>query len=566
MQTSPEEFVATSSSTDFADIADHYERFVVFPASTNDRQVRTSIRCSPSIVVLGANGSGKTRLGVWFETVSPYHELVHRIPAQRSLSFPKIASPIGLRDAHDRFQWAERPPNWDVPTWERNRQSQKLTSRYGNVSPDTIAYAPLSDYDKLLVLLFSENYGQLIEFNKRYKSTDHRIDAPETILDRVKRVWESVLPHRTLDFESSEVVVRQALTDAKPYSAAAMSDGERAVFYLVGQCLCASPNTIIVIDEPELHLHRAIQQKLWDTIEAERHDCQFIYITHDLAFAEGRADATKIWLRSSDGSNFDWFELPQSESIPQETYLEILGSRRPVAFVEGNYQSIDYDVCRAAFPGLYIRPVGGCATVLAATKAFRETHDLHHIDCVGIVDRDHLSDGQINGYQNSNVYALKVSEIENLFLVPAVLNVLAKQLDAPANAVELTVEMVFSEFSRMKQQHALELTRRDITLALGRFDGSGNIEQISTWLNTLGASIDVPTIFQGHLREAERLIEHRDYIGILRVFNHKGMVGRTTGYFGLTIPSYIERARRRLRRNDEEVIAALRPHLPDVLM
>ena len=33
-----------------------------------------------------------------------------------------------------------------------------------------------------------------------------------------------------------------------------MSDGERAIFYLIGQTLAASSDSVLIIDEPELHL------------------------------------------------------------------------------------------------------------------------------------------------------------------------------------------------------------------------------------------------------------------------------------------------------------------------
>lgn len=68
-----------------------------------------------------------------------------------------------------------------------------------------------------------------------------------------------------------------------------MSDGERAIFYMIGQALVAAEGTVLIVDEPELHVHRSIMEKLWDEIEASRRDCGFIYITHDLDFAAARS-------------------------------------------------------------------------------------------------------------------------------------------------------------------------------------------------------------------------------------------------------------------------------------
>lgn len=49
-----------------------------------------------SIVLLGANGAGKTRMSVWIDENNP--ELnVHRISAQKSLDMPEYVSPTELK-------------------------------------------------------------------------------------------------------------------------------------------------------------------------------------------------------------------------------------------------------------------------------------------------------------------------------------------------------------------------------------------------------------------------------------------------------------------------------------
>lgn len=69
------------------------------------------------------------------------------------------------------------------------------------------------------------------------------------------------------------------------YSANQMSDGERAVLYLAAQVLCVPENKMLIMDEPEIHLHRSIMNRLWMALERYRPDCLFIYITHDTQFA-----------------------------------------------------------------------------------------------------------------------------------------------------------------------------------------------------------------------------------------------------------------------------------------
>lgn len=53
----------------------------------------------------------------------------------------------------------------------------------------------LNDYDKLMVLLHSEEYEKSVYYK------DHGGEKPITKLDKIQRIWESVLPHRKLEKE-----------------------------------------------------------------------------------------------------------------------------------------------------------------------------------------------------------------------------------------------------------------------------------------------------------------------------------------------------------------------------
>ena len=48
------------------------------------------------------------------------------------------------------------------------------------------------------------------------------------------------------------------------YHGQEMSDGERVILYLIGQCLSLPERSVIIIDEPEIHLHKSLVDKLWN--------------------------------------------------------------------------------------------------------------------------------------------------------------------------------------------------------------------------------------------------------------------------------------------------------------
>ncbi|MEO7557985.1 MAG: ABC transporter ATP-binding protein, partial [Gammaproteobacteria bacterium] len=59
----------------------------------------TEVTSNQSILLIGANGSGKTRLGTWIEMTSPQSKLVHRLSAQKSLSMPDTTTPVSIERA-----------------------------------------------------------------------------------------------------------------------------------------------------------------------------------------------------------------------------------------------------------------------------------------------------------------------------------------------------------------------------------------------------------------------------------------------------------------------------------
>ena len=237
---------------------------------------------------------------------------------------------------------------------------------------------------------------------------------PETKLDIVKSIWERTLPHRELIISGGKVETPVKSDPSKIYNAAEMSDGERVIFYLIGQCLAAPTDGVIIIDKPELHLHRSIQARLWDEVESQRQDCMFVYLTHDLDFAVSRLNAKKIWLKSYDGSAWDWDLVPESEYVPEEVMLSILGSRKPVIFTEGDRSSWDYFIFSHLYPGFTVTPTGNCEVVIHATCSFNALKHMHNVHAFGIIDRDYRNDDQVAHLKTLGVHTLAISEIENL--------------------------------------------------------------------------------------------------------------------------------------------------------
>lgn len=60
-----------------------------------------------------------------------------------------------------------------------------------------------------------------------------------TKLDRIQKIWETILPHRKLKKRAGIIETFPTGQEVDIYNASQMSDGERVMFYLIGRVVCA---------------------------------------------------------------------------------------------------------------------------------------------------------------------------------------------------------------------------------------------------------------------------------------------------------------------------------------
>lgn len=475
---------------------------------------------SKNIVIIGANGAGKTRFGTDIE--NRYNKETHRISAQKSLSMPKEVSPKSKLRAESEFLYGyfnENDPS--------NSIGYKISQRWGQ-NPNTFL---LNDYDKLMILLHTEEYEESIQFKEEYKP-GQETEKPITKLDRIQNIWEYILPYRKLVKKAGSIETYPIETPDSQYNASEMSDGERVIFYLIGEVVSVPKNSIIVIDEPEMHIHKSITKKLWDKIEQERTDCTFIYLTHDIDFASSRQESTKIWAKGFDGTSWDYEILNENLELPEQLYLEILGSRMPILFIEGDDSSIDYKLLQLIFTGYTIKPLGSCQKVFETTKSFNEQKGFHNIESFGIIDRDRRTDEEIENIKNPNIWVALVAEIENFLLLEEIVKIVAKCMMKDPDSIFTSIkENVISFFETQAAQQALEHTIARIErIFKSAIDNSAvkQFEELESSLNKFWEKQNFKDIYTEIKTSFDELIKSKDYNKILKVFNNKGMISNSS--------------------------------------
>lgn len=278
----------------------------------------------------------------------------------------------------------------------------------------------LNDHDAVVQFLFADHVNEAVEFYNDALAGSYRA-LKKTRLIRLKEIWERVLPDKELIATADAVKVKaRGAPDTNLYDAADMSDGERAIFYMLGQVLSLQTGDVIVYDEPELHIHRAILGRLWDEISAARPDCALILITHDLKFAALRPGRKFVLRGFAPPDEFSVSSVPEMVGFDESLVTLILGSRLPVLFVEGTGDSLDTSLYRSLYPNATVLARGGCEEVIRSVRIMRANQTLTRVICAGLVDADSRNQIEIDRLNNLGISVLPVSEIENLFALPIV--------------------------------------------------------------------------------------------------------------------------------------------------
>jgi len=508
-----------------------------------------------SIVIIGANGSGKSRLGVWMENNNL--NKTHRISAQRSLIFNKYIELKSYKQSQNLLTFGAETP----------RESHDLRWNTGwNGGELDYTTSMLNDYEYVLSTLIAIQTKQQDKFIKDCKQKESQgekhDEVPEMILDKLKRIWNIIFSHRTIDIKDGKVIA--TLKDFE-YEGRAMSDGERVTLYLIAQCLCVPEDKIIIIDEPEIHLHRSIMDKLWTSIEAERKDCFFIYITHDTQFAATHKNSEKLWIKNYDGINWNFEEIKDS-NLPEQLLLDILGNRKPVLFVEGTSDSYDTKLYSEIYKNYYIIPCGSCSSVIAQTKSMNANEQLHHLKCYGIIDRDYRNDYEIEVYRRDNIFALEVAEVENLFLTEELLCVVNKIMEFDNNSrIENIKKYIIEErFAKTINKQICEAIVSELKFELNTVPISEKSEEeAKKTLDKAFKEISYDNIKIEQTHKFKQILDSHVYKDILKVFNCKSL-SKSIGYFwGIDNKEYQNFILRQIKgKSANDIINAIIPYLP----
>lgn len=490
-----------------------------------------------SIVLVGANGAGKTRMSVWIEENNKNIN-VHRISAQKSLNMP---ASVKISEISSSFEKLKYGLNSDDKQWLDD--NGKRGYRWGGAP----AIHMLDDFESLMEYLMTEYSDISIEYRTEHKAGNTSFDK-KTKLDIICKIWQNVIEHRKLKISTGKVEVFPIGKDKEKYNGKEMSDGERAIFYFIAEVMCADDNSLIIIDEPENHLHKSILVKLWNAIEKAKTNCMFLYITHDLDFAVSRENSQLVWVKSMDKIDEWTYELiGDNDNIPNAVYLEILGSRQKVLLVEGEFNSIDKRLYSKIYPEYNIIPVHSCYKVIEITKSYNASGNLHYKEVVGIIDRDRRSENELQALKNSKIYSPDVAEVENLFLLEDVIRAVSLKLkmDNEINTIIETVKKgVFKYLKDNIECQALLFTKQEYKNIINTIQNkkSNSLTEYQNNINQIPNNYRIQELYTQYENELQSIWKRQDYLMALKLINGKDLIDHSgiLGAFKFKKKGYIE--------------------------
>ena len=482
---------------------------------TSGEQIEVGLENGKQIFVIGANGSGKSAL--------LHHCASHHYYQQKPIQ-PEV-----------EYKWIQAQRqivinSGDVTLTSAGRRSSGAHKR--RQLPDSSARWN-NDFqeDEIEILLFdlvdmNNNLNQqAMDFVKRGDRNTAKEISPALIdkkfgeppLKQLNKLLKSGGLMTQLEYTSAEGF-RARHVNGAVFGIEQMSDGERNAMIMASHVITARQGCVFLIDEPERHFHRAIIVPFLKALFEHREDCVFVVSTHEVVLPAANRDAEVLMLRSCrwrnrDCESWDAVHLDSTSQLPEELKLAILGCPDKILFVEGISTSLDCPLYTTLFPNISVRPMEGCNEVLKAVRVLRKTQDCHHIEAVGLIDRDNRTEENVAELEDDGIFALDVYSVEGLYFCSEVIEAVALQqaeiLDGrdADQLIKVAEDEAFKVIcgNEDKLDERMARYRRDQRILLNLAEGESIDDKTGEW-----KSILIGAIYHEALAEYKKAVTSRD--------------------------------------------------------
>jgi len=292
----------------------------------------------------------------------------------------------------------------------------------------------------------------------------------------------------------------------RPFSS--LSSGEREVIVLAFDILSQDPNDcIVLIDEPEMHLHPELTFRLVKVLKSIGERNQYFLFTHSTDIISQSFETGVYFIRpknkitqGNQAIKIDYSNLNDLTQIPnlRET-VGMLSLGKKLLFVEGVDTGIDRNVfatlAKSSKVDLAIVPSDSCDNINNIGKICDTLNKgIFGIDLYMVRDRDSLTGDEVDIYTKKSggkMIFLPFYHIENVFLDPDAIASVATQFGVNKFNSDIIAEKLMEFAKNQITKDVIRYVVNEIRFKAGNFDtkpesvipNNASIEDITTAIN-----------------------------------------------------------------------------------
>ena len=410
---------------------------------TDSAPLEVTLEADSRLFIVGPNGSGKSSL-IQYAVTSLGPQNVRRISAHRQTWLASGDISITPRNRREIGPELSNQQGRADSRWlDRNGEQQLSSVLFDLVAKD-------NDQARRITAQARAN---------NYSGVKRIVNDEPGVFDQINRLLSQAGLAIAIENSKSEELLARRIESNQTYSIAQMSDGERNAVILAANVLTVDAGILLLIDEPERHLHRSIIEPFLTALFAQRLDCPFLVATHDINLPLANPEASVLMVRSCQWSGTEaiaWEAnmIDNQANLPEDIKRAILGSRNRILFVEGDQQSLDASLYRALFPNASVIPVGGCDDVIKTVEGLRNTEEHHDVKAFGLIDGDNRDPEDHPNLIKRGIFPLNTYSVESLYYCTEVLHAVAlRQAESLDGNVDEMVDIA--------KKSALEALRQD---------------------------------------------------------------------------------------------------------
>lgn len=225
-------------------------------------------------------------------------------------------------------------------------------------------------------------------------------------------------------------------------------------------------DSVIIVDEPELHLHPTLTFKLIEALKSiGDHSNQFIFLTHSADLISTYYSTGNVYFIDSEQGGANQAHRLSDLNHSHKELVDLIGENlglfavgKKLVFVEGEDSSIDRLVYHALaqkyLPEAKVIPVGSVENIITL-NAFEEQirNSIFGIDLYMVRDKDGLSTTQITALeQGGKIKCLNKRHIENYFLDAEILFKVAQKLYLTTSKPEITQQYIEEQLKNIASE------------------------------------------------------------------------------------------------------------------